>query len=159
MGSEGGVFELRTPKDLLEKLRFDLKRLEADPLDQYAAFDFFVTAAHVPDWIAPGMDQRSKDQRAEIRSRHVLLQVCDHIASGSKHFEAVAKHHKSVARTETHHGGFSRAFSRAFDVSELTIHLQGDAAAEFGESVDALDIARLILAYWEGELGSDAHAT
>jgi hypothetical protein len=51
---EHGVFELRTPEDLLGKLRVDLKRLEADPLDQYAAFDFFVSASHMPDWLSPG---------------------------------------------------------------------------------------------------------
>jgi hypothetical protein len=152
MEKERGVFELRSPQDLVAKLRFDFKRLEADPLDQYAAFDFFVTAAHLPDWLAPGLDQAAKDKRTEIRARNILLQVCDHIASGSKHFEASAKHHTSVARTETHHGGFSREFSRAFEISELTVHLQGDAAKELGESVDALDLARQVLDYWQRDL-------
>jgi hypothetical protein len=49
MAKERGVFELPTPHDLLRKLRFDFGRFEAYPLEQYAAFDFFVSASHLPD--------------------------------------------------------------------------------------------------------------
>jgi hypothetical protein len=155
MPREQGVFELRTPHDLLNKLRADLKRLEADPLDQYAAFDFFVSASHMPDWLSPGIDQSAVDKRSDMRSQDVLLQICDHIATGFKHFEASAKRHTSVSRTERHLGGFSREFSRQFDISELTIHLQGAAADKFGESVDALDLAQSVMGYWENQLGTN----
>jgi hypothetical protein len=152
MEKERGVFELRTPEDLLEKLRFDLKRLEEDPLDQYAAFDFFVSASHLPDWLSPGHDQPARDRRSEMRDRDILLQVCDHIANGSKHFQATATRHESVSRTERHYGGFSREFSREFDISELTVHLQGVAAEQLGESMDAVDLANRVLQYWEKEI-------
>jgi hypothetical protein len=149
---EHGVFELRTPEDLLGKLRIDLKRLEADPLDQYAPFDFFVSASHMPDWLSPGIDAVSVDGRTAMRESNILLQICDHIATGFKHFEASAKRHNSVSRTELREGAFSRQFSRQFDISELTVYLQGPAADKYGDSVDALDLAHLGLDYWENEL-------
>jgi hypothetical protein len=152
MDRERGVFELRTPEDLLGKLRFDLKRLESDPLDQYAAFDFFVSASHIPDWLTPGLDSAAKAKRTEMRDGELLLQVCDHIANDSKHFQALAARHESVSRTERRYGGFSREFSREFDISELTVHLQGTAAAQLGDSMDAVDLAKLVLQYWEQEL-------
>ena len=34
----GGFFELRTPQQLLQKLRHDRARLEEEPADSYAAF-------------------------------------------------------------------------------------------------------------------------
>ncbi len=47
--SDGGIFELRTPQALLDKAVHDLERLRQDPSDAYAAFDFFVSARHMPE--------------------------------------------------------------------------------------------------------------
>jgi hypothetical protein len=49
-----GLFELRTATDLLAKLERDLIRLQSNRLDGDAAFDFFVTAYHMLDWLYPG---------------------------------------------------------------------------------------------------------
>ena len=49
-----GIFELNTSRDLLEKLRFDVRQLENDPTNTYLAFNFFVTAEHMKDWLYPG---------------------------------------------------------------------------------------------------------
>ena len=46
-----GFFDLRSPVDLLDKMRRDFKRLRAAPKDTYAAFDFFVTASHMHEWL------------------------------------------------------------------------------------------------------------
>jgi hypothetical protein len=46
MADFGPLFQLSTV-DLLEKLRRDLMRLEADPADPFEAFNFFVTAHHL----------------------------------------------------------------------------------------------------------------
>ena len=45
-----GFFHLRTPEDLVLKLRREFDRLSANPADSDAAFNFFVTAIHVPEW-------------------------------------------------------------------------------------------------------------
>ena len=60
-----GIFDLKTPKDLLEKLGRDLERLRAAPNDTDHAFNFFVTAEHMPDWLHPG----NKGKRDRERKR------------------------------------------------------------------------------------------
>lgn len=149
MSTFKGLFALQRPQDLLTKLRHDFKRLELSPLDQYAAFDFFVTAEHMVDWQYPHDTDSSK--RTKLKNSTVLLQVCSHIANGSKHFQATAKQHVSVKTTEVHSGAFQRdAFQAdAFDVSRLIVQLQGRAARELGKSIDVLELARRVLEFWE----------
>lgn len=42
---------LRSPQDLMEKLEYDFRYLKDSPDNQYLAFNFFVTAEHLPDWV------------------------------------------------------------------------------------------------------------
>jgi hypothetical protein len=37
-----GFGALKTPRDLVSKLEYDLQRMKEDPEDQYAAFDFLL---------------------------------------------------------------------------------------------------------------------
>ena len=71
--------------------------MEQDPANPYPAFDFFVTAEHLLDWLYPdsveSANVRIRKQRREIEP---LLRVTSHLANGAKHFEAMAPHHKSV---------------------------------------------------------------
>lgn len=151
MSSFKGLFELRSPQDLLKKLHHDYARLQQLPLDQYAAFDFFVTAEHMLDWLYPNESQKRKD----VRNKNVLLQVCSHIANGSKHFVASDKRHVSVKDARKHEGAFQRdAFqSDAFSVPRLQIDLQGEAAQELGESIDAFELAGKVLTFWKNYQG------
>src|SRR5438105_3089567 len=91
-----GLFELQTPADLVKKLQHDLERMANSPQDQYAAFDFFVTAEHILDWIHPD----NKAARESLRSSSPLLRITSHLANGGKHFQAKAAHHQSVTGTE-----------------------------------------------------------
>ena len=150
-----GFATLQSPKDLVAKLRHDLGRMKSDPDDVYAAFDFFVTAEHILDWLYPDTpDASQKRKREKARSSSKVLQITSHIASGAKHFVALGKHHKSVAALEQKGGGFGamafspRAFSpAAFQMSGLHVHLDG------GSIVHAFTLAEDVLAYWEQELG------
>lgn len=144
-----GFFELKTPNDLFKKLEYDMKRLKLSPRDAYAAFDFFVTAEHMLDWLYPNKPK----QRTADRKDNRLLQICSHIANGSKHFEATGKHHKSVSDTIRHQGAFSSQFSNQFDIDRLEVELQDDAAAKFGHIVPAVDLAARVLDYWKTKLG------
>ncbi len=152
-----GFGNLQTPLDLLRKLRHDLERMKADPLDTYAAFDFFVTAEHLVDWTIP--DQRDKNRggdRKALRASEPLLQVTSHIASGAKHFRATAAHHDSVDHADVRpQGAFDpRAFSpcafspSAFSMTGLHIKL------EDGTLWHAYDLADQVLAYWVRSLGA-----
>jgi hypothetical protein len=147
-----GFFELLTVKDLFAKLERDSVRIQNNPLDVDAAFDFFVTAYHMLDWLHPGPGNSHK--RKEIEDHSVLLQVTSHLANGSKHFEATASKHKSVAKTVSRPGGFQPgAFqANAFDVGELVVHLEGDVAADLGTSISVVELARRLVAFWQQKL-------
>lgn len=88
-----GLFHLQSPQDLLKKANHDLERLRLRPVDAYAAFDFFVTVRHLPDWIYPDDDAKQK----LLFQEHRGLRIARHIADGAKHFEVTAKHHFQVA--------------------------------------------------------------
>ena len=89
MNKYQGLGELKLPADLVKKLKHDLERLKNSPQDQYAAFDFFITAEHILDWIYPN----NWNERKKHRSSVPLLRITSHIPNGAKHFEAAKKHH------------------------------------------------------------------
>ena len=68
MSQLDGILALRQPSDLLWKLEADLDRLKsAGPISQeaqYAAYDFFVTAEHLPEWLAEVSGKTKKSLRA-----------------------------------------------------------------------------------------------
>ena len=108
--SHSGLFQLRTAKDLLAKAEHDLDRLQAKPLDVYAAFDLLVTARHVPDWLHPN----DLTQRNGLFAKHVELRICRHVADGAKHFVATAKHHQQVSGTNITRDAWGGAWDSAW---------------------------------------------
>ena len=150
-----GFGNLQTPQDLVEKLRYDRSRMNADPNDSYAAFDFFVTADHILDWLYPDSPETpQKSARQAHRDRERLLQIASHIANGAKHFEALAPHHKSVSEITQQSGAFDpRGFSpKAFSPAAFSmpgLHIKLDD----GTLVHAYSLADDVLKYWELELG------
>ena len=142
-----GLFNLKTPHELLAKLRHDFRRLDANGLDAYAAFDFFVTARHLPEWLYP----REPAKRRALFDREVLLRVCAHIADGSKHFEATSKRHASVKETVFQEPWIQADFVQADFVQSggLFVKLDGDAAIALGATVEIRELARRVLTFWE----------
>lgn len=147
-----GFGSLKTPIDLLGKIRFDFERLRDSPDDPYAAFDFFVSAYHMLDWLHR-QDKAGKKAKEAEESGSPLLQVCSHLANGAKHFEAKAKKHKSVSDVRSEGGAFQRdAFQAdAFQVGGLFVGLEGQAASLFGQEIDAIDLAAKVLMHWEAD--------
>jgi hypothetical protein len=142
-----GFFDLQTPQDLLQKLRRDFGRLKESPVDSYAAFDFFVTAYHMLEWRY--RDRNKPDERTQTykKKENWFLPVCRQLANGAKHFQASGG---SVKDTNVHDGAFDEAFdSHAFDVSELRVELDWEAAREFGPSIGVLKLAEKVLHFWE----------
>jgi len=156
MPSLKGFAPLQQPADLLAKLAHDFERIRAAPDDAYAAFDFFITAEHIVDWLfpdSPGMNQSSA--RKAKRESSELLKITSHIANGAKHFHALAKQHDSVAELKQQSGGFDpRAFSpRAFSPAAFTMHGL-NVRLENGRVVHVLTLAEDVLRYWQVELGN-----
>ena len=156
MSTFTGLFDLKTTPDLLQKLEHNLERMEVSPLDQYAAFDFFVTAEHMIDWVYPDeAGHRKRAERKALRDSSVILRVCSHIANGAKHFRAVGSHHDSVSGTEHVPGGYVGGYRGGYGGC-LYIQFDGDAAAEFGLETSALELARATLNFWRTHLSTSS---
>jgi len=147
MARPEGLFELRTPRQLLEKLEADLERLRsASPISkqaQYAAFDFFVTAEHLPDWIEGVTGTKAARHRDYADGKLV-----SHVANGAKHFHVDPKRHKAMRETRAHPGVFdANVFdSKVFDVDSLEIE------QEDGRIEAVLDVAARVLDRWKKQL-------
>jgi hypothetical protein len=149
-----GMFGLTTSQDLLAKLRCDYQRLQKHPNNAHVAFDFFVTAEHLLDWLYPGKANKAK--REQLRQQEILLQIVSHIASGAKHFDDLARHHQSVGHTGQHGGFWGASFwapryfsSRYWGGRRMVVTLSGQAAIALGQTITVLDLATKILNYWE----------
>jgi hypothetical protein len=149
-----GIFTLRTVADLLTKLRHDYGRIRAASHDAYAAFDFFVTAEHIPDWMG-----LSRGERKALRESEALLQVVSHIASGAKHFKDLDEHHHSVTASGLRGGYFPPTYfgpsyfgGSYFGHGTLYVELDGSAVDRFGQRISAVDLADQVLTYWTEHL-------
>ena len=150
MSELNGLFQLRRPRDLVEKLVVDLERIrEADVpsiLAQYAAFDFFVTAEHLVDWLVnTGKYIGTLQSLSESYPDGLLV---SHVANGFKHFRVSTDRHTTVKETRTARAFQNNAFQNtAFQTTpRLVIDL------EDGTSEDVLEVASRVLEHWESEV-------
>jgi len=150
-----GIFCLRTASDLREKLRRDMVKVKSEPLNPDVAFNFFVTAEHMLDWVYP--KRANKRKRTDARTKSPLLGVCSHLATGAKHLEVEAPHHDSVSSTGTAGGYFPASyfpphyFSNAYFGAgrRLVVKLQGAAARDLGPCIGVVELAEKVMDYWD----------
>lgn len=144
-----GFAELRVPHDLVRKLECDLDRIWKSPQDQYAAFDFFVTAEHIVDWIYPN----DKEKQKEVRLSSPLLRITSHLANGVKHFEAKAKHHQSVIGVEKSRYVEDGYVEEGYFKDPLIVHLTSDEQQRFGQSnIEVATLAQQVYEYWKANV-------
>ncbi len=142
-----GLFGLRTAGDLFAKARRDLERFEADPLSVDAAFDFYVSAHHIADWLYP--DTADREKLAAIRSLP-LMKVCGNVANGAKHFQVTRTAPVVVGAREVKGAFAANAFQRgAFQMDALILELDDACGRALGgQHQDALLLARRIVEFW-----------
>ena len=150
-----GIFSLRTPDDLLRKLKHDFERVSRDPEDQYAAFDFFVTAHHLPEWMFPNDEKRANDYRRGTPLLRLVRELGD-----------VAKHYELTKRPATHAEVTSHIVSRYglgpigvghYSAGCLLVHLTQEGQELIGPTVlDVRGLARQVLDHYTAELGEVA---
>jgi hypothetical protein len=154
MAMTPGFGNLQTPADLLAKLRHDRSRIEVGPSDQYAAFDFFVSAEHMADWVLPG--RANEAARRRLRDSSILLEVTSHIANGSKHLIADKPHHRSVSHVDAPPEWIQSGWVQPgwVQAGELIVTLEGLAADKLGSSIrvsslaDKIDCAAVVSRRW-----------
>src|SRR5262245_32684008 len=122
----GQFIRLETAQLLFEKLTRDLACLESWPNDADMAFNFFVTADAILEWLYPG--PAGRQQREDLRNDPLLDAVWE-VASGATPLE--------VKR------------DGALPQAVLSVDLTGRAAQKYGARVSVIDLARLVHAYWE----------
>lgn len=150
----GGFFELRTPQQLLRKLQHDHARLQKNPFDTYAAFDFFVTANSMVDWVWPSATSREKK---ENRRADTVPRICEHLANGAKHFLLNDPHHaveKATLDGGTVLGTWQLGLAALGDPGGLIVTLSPAESQELGkQKIPVQELADLVLAYWERRCG------
>ena len=134
-----GFYQLAHAKDLLAKLGRDLERIQLAPSDADPAYDFFVTAEHMLDWLFPG--KNGKLRRESARKSEPLLQLVSHIATGAKHMVPEAQHHKAVQSTE--------APTSVHPYAPLVVNPDPAVAEALGfSSITTLGLAAKVYDYW-----------
>ena len=146
-GRGHAFFQLEDARDLIAKLESDDYRLRDNPIDSFAAFDFFVTVTHIPEWLKPlGLEWQ---RPAEGTQERAITDVCGHLGHGAKHFVLERRLPKGTEATSAPF--VDEAFSSAFaDDGNLIIHLNDTEAAILGRpTVSAIELAGLALSYWQ----------
>ena len=137
---------LQTPADLVAKLERDLARIRANPHDADAAFDFFVSADHVEEWLARG--HGTKWGGHPKGHSNDLMRLACHLGSGAKHFDLTSGLHTAANDVVERAGAFDhRVFQAdAFDVGGLVIDHTGLDGGLAG-SIGVIELAQRVVAY------------
>jgi hypothetical protein len=167
-------FDLKTPSDLLHKLEREYDRWKADELNVDLAWNFFVTAEHVADWVYYQDMPTSMKTRADLLDNEKpsdfkmnpsrpLLRICSHLANGGKHFHLGNCKLTSVASTRKRGAGTfaartfaARTFaSGVFARPALVVDLvpgEQQALSLAEASIKALNLAADLLAFWQARV-------
>ena len=143
------IFELKSASDLYDKLRWEYRRLKKDPTNSYVAYNFFVTSWHLLEWFFP----EDGDKRTEIRDKTLVLQICEHLAVGAKHFLPKNRRQKAVSSTGRYSyfpwNSFPKNWwPRGYFPDALVVSLSEEAAFVLGDEVSVLDLADKVMSFW-----------
>jgi hypothetical protein len=148
-------FDLQTPGDLLRKLEREYERWKADPLNSDCAWNFFVTAEHLPEWLPHTGPRMPKGvSYGTLKKGNPLLRVCSHIANGGKHSRAKASRHTSVDRAVIELKGWVEddwADDWAGKEPTLVVYAMSEEQTDLKWDTpdrDALWVATKILEFW-----------
>jgi hypothetical protein len=143
-------FNLRLTTDLLNKLRYDLAELKRQPGNAYLAFNFFASAAQVPDWLHPG--DENGPLRQGIAETSPLVRLSKEIAEGKVQLVLDENHDVSEPRKgwlSSLSDFAARGAAAAAAPGQLLIDCRGDGEKELGRQIDAVSLAARIVAFWQ----------
>jgi len=132
-------FDLETSKDHLQKLEREYAHLQEDPGDVDTALSFFVTAAHLAEWV--------KDVQCKklLLNQELIVQICDELANRGKHG---ASERKKPAVLDTEYDSYCDrdVFEASLEVT-LTLEAAQTLGIE-GQKTDVLTITTRVLDFW-----------
>jgi hypothetical protein len=150
-------FDLETPQDHLKKLEREYAQLQGDPGDVDTALSFFVTAAHLPEWI------KNPAYKKALQQQELIVQICDELANRGKHGKS---ERRTPAVLHTKYDAFiDRGFIEpGFFESTLQVTLSPEATQTLGMESQVTDVPSLatrVLEFWKAHpafKGGDAIA-
>ncbi|MFT7528297.1 MAG: hypothetical protein ACI9LY_003458 [Arenicella sp.] len=137
---EAGFLLLSTADSLFEKVKHDYGVLQSNQLDPYSAFNFFVTAEHLPEWVG----------RRTLKYSNPYLRICSHLATGAKHYIVTQKYKTQVQSTTVDIYVEEGYVEGDYFEEVLTIQLSEEEAENIGAaSIPILELADKIIEFWE----------
>jgi hypothetical protein len=153
-----GIWGLDESEDLLDKLAHDFRRLTADAGQQtmlYTAFDFFVTAYSLVDWVK----KHRALTPAEVQALYgeMLIKICADLANGSKHFQ-LTKPPKTTLTTYSsgpvfQPGVYQKGVFRDDWQAWVELSASEATAADVPRICPVMTLAEKVLAHWERYFG------
>jgi hypothetical protein len=139
---KSGLWNLDTPAELLKKIHSDLKRMRDEPRNPCPAYDFFVTAYHMHEWIA-----RDETHRKTLEAAP-LVRVAGEIATRAKHLHADNPKWVTLdALGSRMHGPLSRMPHGI--PTDLWVALEDPSSTPLGRDiVKAGELAECLLEHW-----------
>ena len=125
---------------MFKKLEHDYEALKADVHDPYKAFNFFVTAEHLPDWVGD----------TSIKDKNPFLRISSHLATGAKHFKVTNPKKNSVGSTAVdiyvEEGYAEDGYIKVI----LTLILTEKESKELGvSSIHVMQLAEEVMLFWK----------
>jgi hypothetical protein len=153
----GEFFDLETPQDHLKKLEREYALLQAYPGDVDTALSFFVTAAHLPEWV------KNVAYKKRLQQQELIVQICDELANRGKHGEV---QRRNYAVLHTKYDSFCERGIVEPGIFEETLQVTLTLAATKklgmeGQVTDVLTLATIALEFWKAHpafQGGDAIA-
>jgi hypothetical protein len=137
-----GFFQLNTPKDMLEKAKRELTRLEtADSMAEGSidhVYNFFVTAYHIVDYLDGRLAKADVDA---IKAAPLILSCCD-ACNKAKHMRLTRKRPDVV--TPTHYNFLVGGPPNTPDKS-----LERWIVWQDGTNLEVISFARIVIAKWD----------
>ena len=136
---ENGFLHLRNAKSLFDKLKHDYDLYASDQDDSYKAFNFFVTAEHLPDWIGD----------TSIKDKNPYLRISSHLSTGAKHFKVTHSKKNSVSSTAVNVYINDDYVEDDYVVTVLTLTLTEKESKELGvKTIAVIHLADKVLDFW-----------
>lgn len=149
MKDNKGFVELSTINDYCGKLKYDYNQFKLDGDNVYIAFNFFLTAYHLIDWLFEG---KYNDKDRERINKEPIIRICSNIANGIKHFETDKKRHNSIKEIEREKCVEDGYVEQGYFDEPIMIRLDDTLERQFGKEIPIIELADRVMDFWRVEL-------
>ncbi|PIQ20125.1 MAG: hypothetical protein COW65_16815 [Cytophagales bacterium CG18_big_fil_WC_8_21_14_2_50_42_9] len=152
MNNNTGFINLIDETDLFKKLLWEYEFLIKNSESSFHAFNFFVTAFHLADWIYKG-GTRNNENYTNFVKDNIVISLAGQIANGAKHFELKDKRYtedkRGIKGIISDNGYVNDGYVQdAYLQNRLIIKLDNQAKSIIGESIEVIELADFIINFY-----------